>query len=585
MKILLIFLVAFSLNLNAQINLQWHRIHDTVATGDFTNLVLTDGSNNIYSIDEHGTIIKYNAFGDTLFILLDTTSLFLPSDALIDHQNNLVIGGTAILPQGKQNIRIVKIDTSGIILWNTLINTQNFEREVANAITIDSNNNIYVTGSDLHTSGIGPVYTAKISNSGNYVWSKTFQGAYTPERHEGNDVLVVDSNNIFVIATIYDSQTKTSGVLIKYDATGNIVWHSPFNYDDYTNNNWGVLVTEGYKITSDSQGHIYAIYNRVSSPYRTVIRKYDYQSGYVIWTNTIDLNNQSRYIDIFVDHNSVYTGGTRGPSSYVFASISKLDKANGNIIADSIYWDNSLEKPSMAKHKDGFVIAGYNQGINGSERDYIVVRFDSTCAVNWHHFFSTVNSHISDEPYDIATDSLGGIYIVGSANAGLNDGVIYKLFDCNTINVNINNISNVLNASHYPTATYSWYDCQTDSLLLQGLDSTYFKPPSNGQYYLTINYNNCTDTTSCFNFIATDVVDNENKYDKVKIYPNPSKDYITITGLPSITNKISIYNSIGKHLKTYNTSKSIRINITSYPVGMYLLKVNNGFITRIIKSE
>jgi hypothetical protein len=70
---------------------------------------------------------------------------------------------------------------------------------------------------------------------------------------------------------------------------------------------------------------------------------------------------------------------------------------------------------------------------------------------------------------------------------------------------------------------------------------------------------------------------------KVKIYPNPSIDFLKIEGLKKIE-KYEIYNSTGSKIMTGEVSNSEKINIQSLSIGTYFLKFENKNILKFIKK-
>lgn len=62
---------------------------------------------------------------------------------------------------------------------------------------------------------------------------------------------------------------------------------------------------------------------------------------------------------------------------------------------------------------------------------------------------------------------------------------------------------------------------------------------------------------------------------KVAVYPNPTTDYIIVTGLEG-NSKVEIYTITGQMVQSQNFENEIRINI-DLNAGMYLVKVSNGF--------
>jgi len=70
---------------------------------------------------------------------------------------------------------------------------------------------------------------------------------------------------------------------------------------------------------------------------------------------------------------------------------------------------------------------------------------------------------------------------------------------------------------------------------------------------------------------------------KLTISPNPSKDFIKISGLES-KDSFSIYNTLGENLIEGKVSDQQLINISDLENGVYYLKIESGSILKFIKD-
>ena len=70
------------------------------------------------------------------------------------------------------------------------------------------------------------------------------------------------------------------------------------------------------------------------------------------------------------------------------------------------------------------------------------------------------------------------------------------------------------------------------------------------------------------------IVSSTNNFDKslVKIFPNPTTDYFTITD-NSYVESIQIFNIVGKQMAAANFQNGDAINISSFPNGLYLVRM------------
>ena len=78
----------------------------------------------------------------------------------------------------------------------------------------------------------------------------------------------------------------------------------------------------------------------------------------------------------------------------------------------------------------------------------------------------------------------------------------------------------------------------------------------------------------------------ENSISNFNIHPNPTTNTIYINSIHFPIRAIKIYDLSGKLLlsKKYNSEINININISNFSDGIYILKLNNEFITKIIKQ-
>lgn len=75
----------------------------------------------------------------------------------------------------------------------------------------------------------------------------------------------------------------------------------------------------------------------------------------------------------------------------------------------------------------------------------------------------------------------------------------------------------------------------------------------------------------------------ENKLQSVKLYPNPTQDFLTISGNDNFEN-IAIYDLLGKNIANQKAnSNNLTIDVTSFKTGIYILKINQEKNTRFLK--
>ncbi len=70
---------------------------------------------------------------------------------------------------------------------------------------------------------------------------------------------------------------------------------------------------------------------------------------------------------------------------------------------------------------------------------------------------------------------------------------------------------------------------------------------------------------------------------KIKLYPNPSREFIQLSGLTKSEN-YKIYNIIGSRIANGKISNNEKIEITNLTNGIYFLKFDNGNTLKFIKE-
>jgi len=154
-----------------------------------------------------------------------------------------------------------------------------------------------------------------------------------------------------------------------------------------------------------------------------------------------------------------------------------------------------------------------------------------------------------------------------------------------SVDVNDNNIK-----SNQQNAFYQWIDCDNN---FQNVTNTLSNQRDidiieSGNYAVIINLNSCIDTSAC---VLVEYVGLENQKlvnEAIKIYPNPTKETLTITNLNSTVVEIQIIDISGKivHQTTPN-NQQININVSNLEPGLYLVRMitNNQIINRPFIKE
>lgn len=228
---------------------QWNRTCGVSGQG-----VALDSNDNIYivgmiridSSNFDGILLKYNTFGEYQWNRTWGGEYYdYGSGITIDSMDNIyVTGGTVVDTSNQSDIILLKYDNSGVLKWNKTWN-KGTQKDDGIAIALDSSQNIYIAGSTSISTSVDMVLL-KYDNVGEYVWNRTWG---TLGGDTITDITINGKNNIFLSA-IVNGMYLGNFTLIHYNVNG----EQKFNYT------WGGLKTDQARaITLDIFGNIFMV--------------------------------------------------------------------------------------------------------------------------------------------------------------------------------------------------------------------------------------------------------------------------------------------------------------------------------------
>jgi hypothetical protein len=267
----------FILKLDKDGAYKWHTFYGNGSSGD---AIALDGSGNVYIAGYSYTTwngpageLPLHSSGNIHVLKLDRDGAYQwhtfygnvdGKGIAVDNAGNIYVAGYAYYnwygpegqspmhahPGGSQAIFILKLDSSGGYLWHTFHGT-NSRDSVGNGITLDRNNNLYITGYG-HQSWNGPngeaplnpatsddqrIFVLKLSSDGTYQWH-TFYGADIGSS-AGYSIAADSSNNVYLTGYANSGWNGPAGSLplnnysgnsdffvLKLDSAGSYQWHT-----------------------------------------------------------------------------------------------------------------------------------------------------------------------------------------------------------------------------------------------------------------------------------------------------------------------------------------------------------------------
>lgn len=177
----------------------------------------------------------------------------------------------------------------------------------------------------------------------------------------------------------------------------------------------------------------------------------------------------------------------------------------------------------------------------------------------------------------------GGVITVEAINSCGTSAPSTFNVSINPMPINTISFNNWYLESDQITANYQWIDCNNNFNPVLGATQQQFVPATNGDYAVIIDLNGCVDTSTCIQFLSSDIT--ENPHSNIRIYPNPASDLININGMGA-TNDIEIRDISGRTVvKLSNVSGAI--DISGLSAGSYLMVIDteNEILTKTFIKE
>ncbi len=576
---------------------------DTSGTELMSSLI--DGPGNTFDIPFSIALNSNGSFAVTGFFSMNTAGLsnndigtvfydsmfnidytkYFNGDAFADDQgadmvvdaagNTYVCGFTYNNDIYYEDLIVFKVNASGQRVWTYIYKgNQEISSEKAVAIAIDSQQNVYVTGTtDSTTSNsFRNIFTAKIDANGVAVWENTFSGT-----NSGSDypiaIAVAPNGNVIVAANTFNIGTDVDATLICYDPSGNLLWSTP-----YDNGGQGELFQA---LAVDNNNNAYGAGTFLPANgflSDGLLVKFD-PSGTVLWDTTYDFSSSNSDRDFF---NSIALDNAgnvfvAGQANNNFVTAKYLPNGNPEWIQNYSHSSFPDSATAIAIDPFGDVLVAGTMG-QPVEADFGLVKYRNNGTLVWDRRYA--NSAGSDDIVnDIAVDADGSAYITGWETA------------------NFSTNYNFMTLKYDSAGTFQYELIWSDPV---GVAPDYSKRiglDANGNIYIMGDANeNCFGNTFINGFRwNTQVIrygqgvfvgDEEPigiREESLMLYPNPASDQITIH-LPGtiFRNKnveISFYDVQGKLLfSTITPSEAmITVDVSTLPNGLILCVGKNEY--------
>jgi len=412
-----------------------------------------------YSLVTEGEVVN---LGNTTFNLSDIvgveTSDITDVQLYIDYNGNSIADGVSVSSGwGDTDTGIISVSS-------------NDGYDYARAMSVDLSNAIYVAGDYYDSTNTDNDWMIRKYNSSgdlDTTWGSSDSGIITVSNNNGNDyarAMSIDSNNaIYVAGDYYDlTNTDQDWMIRKYDANGDLdtTWGDSNSGIITVSNNNGSDYARAIAIDSDNAIYVTGdYYNSTNSDNDWMIRKYDSggdldttwgSSDSGIITVSSDINNDSAYAITVDSDKAIYVAGEYydlidGDYNWM---IRKYD-ANGDldttwgdsdtgIITISNTGNDSIRAITTDSVNAIYVAGDYYSSVN-ADNDWMIRKYDANGDLDttWGDSNSGIvavsNNGGADYAYTISMDVFYSIYVAGVyfSSANVDDDWMIHKYDSN----------------------------------------------------------------------------------------------------------------------------------------------------------
>jgi hypothetical protein len=468
------------------------------------------------------------------------------SSLAIDGQGNVYVTGYSYGSSGGNDYATIKYNTNGIQQWVARYNGPGNGTEFANAIAVDGQCNVFVTG-ESYGSGTSYDYaTVKYNPAGTQQWVVRYNGSGNGA-DQAHSLTLDGQGNIYVTGESYSSGTNLDYATIKYHPNGDTAWIRRYSGP-------GICIDIAHAIVVDNMSNVY-VTGSSDSFYPTI--KYD-SSGVQQWTAQYDGVAYSIAVD---DSGYIYITGM----SYSDYTTVKYNSAGETL------WVRRYNGPgnssdyakSIAIDGQGNVyVTGGSIGA-GTGFDYATVKYNTNGVQQWVARYNGLGNN-EDYANSLAIDGQGNVYVTGhSYGSGTS-------FDYTTIK--------------YNSAGVQQWVARYDGLLHYSDFANAIAVDDSGNVYVTgANGQSATSDYATIKYVQIypGVEEEYSTLDAIRntleVFPDPAHSYVVVRCPSSVTSsEIKIYDATGKMIKgeKFKGLKDERISLDGIKNGVYFVQAS-----------
>ena len=370
--------------------------------------VAIDSTGNIYAVGYIGTdvhILKYNTNGNLIWHRFDTLNttgngIF----AVSDKQGNVYVTADGFSGPTGAYLRTLKYDSTGTEIWLRYC----FATE-ANAMCLDNAGNIYIAGRKT-VQGRYDYITIKYNPSGDTLWTAVYGSPFTNGGSIANAICVDLQSNVYVTGSSINTSAHDVYATVKYNSSGIQQWVAKYDISTLGAGSGGA------SITIDKYGYSYVTGGGYYDSNHWIIGTIKYTpNGDSVWTRLYipPLGLSSEYgNNILLDSLlNIYISGRGSDSTHYSGSYRtiKYDN-NGNLLWAKSDTGGIIPNSMVLDKYSNIFMTGDD---NGSK--FYSVEYNSSGNKIWSYYYPPIYPARIYSGIKILFDKFNNLYIYGSS--------------------------------------------------------------------------------------------------------------------------------------------------------------------------
>ena len=223
-----------------------------IAIDSIGNCFVTGYSYGDNSYFDDCLTIKYNPQGETVWVARYNGTGNESDGAVaikVNESGDVWITGYSRGVDTTYDYVTIRYDSNGQEAWVARYNGPDQKDDRANALVVDGNFNVYVTGSSTSSNLYSDFATIKYDSAGTEQWVNRYNGLDN-NIDMGNAITLDPSGNVGVTGYSRSIASNADCVTIKYSPLGETCWVAVYNYQ-------ANMDDLGFAITTDDSGYFY----------------------------------------------------------------------------------------------------------------------------------------------------------------------------------------------------------------------------------------------------------------------------------------------------------------------------------------